>query len=347
MGDGAGIGPELCLRLLAEPVWAGRAVIYGSGAVLSRTLDHLAALGAGLALPRALEVVPWGAWRASNAWTEPDEGVVRVVDVGERLPARARAELEGLAQVPFGVAYAPFGVLQREALLAAIEDARVGRVSALCTAPWNKKLLSLAGLPPTGHTEVLGEALGCAPTMMLAGDRLRVSLVTTHVPLGEVPRLATREAILATIRATGEGLRALWGIASPRLAVAGLNPHAGEGGVMGTEDDAQVRPAVEAARAQGWDVDGPWSSDTLFAKAGRAGWGYDAVVCMYHDQGLIPLKLLHFGAAANITLGLPILRTSVDHGTAWDIAGRGVADEGSLRYALELAWDLAQRRATR
>jgi 4-hydroxythreonine-4-phosphate dehydrogenase len=246
-----------------------------------------------------------------------------------------------LAQVPFGVAYAPFGVLQREALLAAIEDARVGRVSALCTAPWNKKLLSLAGLPPTGHTEVLGEALGCAPTMMLAGDRLRVSLVTTHVPLGEVPRLATREAILATIRATGEGLRALWGIASPRLAVAGLNPHAGEGGVMGTEDDTQVRPAVEAARAQGWDVDGPWSSDTLFAKAGRAGWGYDAVVCMYHDQGLIPFKAFAFDQGVNVTLGLPIVRTSVDHGTAFDIAWQGTAAHSSMVAAIRLAAQLA------
>jgi 4-hydroxythreonine-4-phosphate dehydrogenase len=174
--------------------------------------------------------------------------------------------------------------------------------------------------------------------MMLGGDRQRVSLVTTHLPLSQVPARLTQARICEVARVTHLALRDCWGIAQPRLAVAGLNPHAGEAGTMGTEDRDIIAPAVETLRQEGLRADGPWPADTLFAKA-RPGqsWPYDAVICMYHDQGLIPLKLLHFGQSANITLGLPLVRTSVDHGTAYDIAGQGVADAGSLAYALDLA----------
>ncbi len=175
--------------------------------------------------------------------------------------------------------------------------------------------------------------------MMLAGDRLRVCLVTTHLALAEVPAALSRAEILETIRVTDASLRRFFGLASPRIAVLALNPHAGEAGLFGDEEPRLIVPAIEAANREGIEATGPHSADTLFHFAARG--GYDAVVCMYHDQGLIPLKLLHFDDGVNVTLGLPIVRTSVDHGTAYDIAGTGQASCASLVAAIRMAQRMA------
>jgi 4-hydroxythreonine-4-phosphate dehydrogenase len=267
-----------------------------------------------------------------------------VVDVSARLPAPARDAIAALTAIPFGTLFPAFGHLQNIALRVAIEDALAGTIAAICTAPLHKALMAQAGLPMTGHTEILGEACGVRPVMMLAGDKMRVSLVTTHIPLRQVADALDPQGLDYTIDVTVRWLTTQFGIAQPRVAVCGLNPHAGEAGKMGTEDRDLVAPAVARACAAGHDVVGPLPADTLFSRYGGDGPApFDAVVAMYHDQGLIPLKLLHFGRAANITLGLPIVRTSVDHGTAHDIAGTVLADTGSLEYALELARRLSRQ----
>ena len=236
--------------------------------------------------------------------------------------------------------------LQLAALEAAMDDASAGRIDAIVTAPWTKSLFETIDRPATGHTEVLAERFGCEAShvMMLAGDVLRVALVTAHVPLREVASLITVDRVLTTIEVTGRELRSSFGIAQPRIAVCGLNPHASERGHLGREDLDVVEPALRLARERGWRVSGPFPADTLFPRFRGEEAPFDAVVAMYHDQGLVPLKLRHFGESANITLGLPIVRTSVDHGSAWDIAGRGVADESSMRYAIELARRMVEQR---
>ena len=207
----------------------------------------------------------------------------------------------------------------------AIAHARRGHIQAITTAPWTKEIFRLIDAPPTGHTEVLAEAFEAPEhVMMLAGPRLRVALATVHVPLARVSQELTRARLRQVLETTARDLRRLFGVDVPRIAVCGLNPHAGEHGVMGTEEAEVIGPTIEeCAEALGAAAElvGPLPSDTLFG-AFRQGQPYDAVVCMYHDQGLIPLKLFHFGESANLTLGLPIVRTSVDHGTAHDIAGQ-------------------------
>jgi 4-hydroxythreonine-4-phosphate dehydrogenase len=214
-----------------------------------------------------------------------------------------------------------------------------GRVDAVATAPINKEAFALAGLPWHGHTELLAHLTG-APSvaMMFHSDVLRVVLATIHVPLSEVPRLVTQATLERVIRLTARELPR-FGCEAPRLALCGLNPHAGEGGVLGPEDQRVLEPAVAACRRDGIAVSGPFPADTLFVRASRG--SYDAVVACYHDQGLIPVKMLAFGRSVNVTLGLPIIRTSVDHGTAFDIAGKGIADHGSLVEAIRLAARLA------
>jgi 4-hydroxythreonine-4-phosphate dehydrogenase len=238
-----------------------------------------------------------------------------------------------------------------DTLLRGVEAARRGEVDALATAPLSKRAFALAGLPWKGHTDLLAHLCGVEHVRMLfyaeaRGDRqaLCVTLATVHVPLSEVPRLLTTAGVARTIRMTADWLASL-GVAAPRVALAGLNPHAGEAGLLGTEEDTVLRPAVAAARAQGVDASGPFPADTVFVRATRG--EFDAVVACYHDQGLIPVKLLAFGEAVNVTVGLPIIRTSVDHGTAFDIAGRGVADHGSLVSAIRLAARLAAARESR
>ncbi|MBN2124687.1 MAG: 4-hydroxythreonine-4-phosphate dehydrogenase PdxA, partial [Deltaproteobacteria bacterium] len=196
------------------------------------------------------------------------------------------------------------------------------------------------------HTQLIAHLTGTQDVvMMLAGERLRVSLVTVHCALRDVPGHLSRERIYRTIEITASALRSDFGIPGPRVAVAALNPHAGESGLFGSEEKDLILPAVERAQEQGFAVEGPFPADTLFYRAATG--EYDAVVAMYHDQGLGPLKLLHFSDAVNVTLGLPIIRTSVDHGTAYDIAGKGLADPSSLKAAVQLAVSIAGNRRKR
>ena len=247
---------------------------------------------------------------------------------------------------PAGRRFAP-GVLSAEAgraayelIVRAVADARAGLVDAVTTAPISKEAFRLAGLPWSGHTDLLGH-LTDAPhvAMMFESDVLRVVLATVHVPLADVPRCLTRASLEATLRLTARELPR-FGVHTPRIAVAGLNPHAGEHGLFGDEEARVIEPAIAACRAEGLTVAGPYPGDTVFLRAMRG--EFDVVVACYHDQGLIPVKLLAFGRAVNVTLGLPIIRTSVDHGTAFDIAGQGRADAGSLVAAVQLAARLAR-----
>ena len=261
----------------------------------------------------------------------------RVLEVCEPLvygPADAAA-------YPPGRLSAEAGRAAYDAIVRAATDAMAGRVDAIATAPVSKEAFALAGLPWKGHTDLLAHLTG-APSvaMMFEAPRLRVVLVTVHVALRDVADLITADRVTETVRLAARELPR-FGVERPRLALAALNPHAGEHGLMGREDDEVIRPAVEACRAEGIEVAGPFPADTVFVRAARG--EFDAVIACYHDQGLIPVKLLAFGEAVNVTLGLPIIRTSVDHGTAFDIAGRGVADPGSLIHAVRLAARLAAR----
>lgn len=226
-----------------------------------------------------------------------------------------------------------------DTIIRAVNAAKSGEVDAIATAPINKFAFSKAGLPWKGHTELIGHLCGTARVaMMFYSLQLKVVLITVHVPLAQVPALITRETVEDIIALTAESLPR-FGILQPRLALAGLNPHAGEDGLLGTEDAAVLKPAVAASRGRGIDVNGPFPADTIFGRAHRG--EFDCVLACYHDQGLIPIKLLAFGQAVNVTIGLPIIRTSVDHGTAFDIAGKGVADPGSMIEAVKLAAQLA------
>lgn len=247
-----------------------------------------------------------------------------------------------LAAFPAGRVSADSGRAAYEAIVAATREAMDGRADAIVTAPINKAALAAAGFPWRGHTDLLAHLCGVSDVaMMFWSERLRVVLATVHIPLAEVPQALTRERLLAVLRLTARSLPD-FGFASPRLGVAGLNPHAGEGGLLGREEEQVLAPAVADARAEGIDAAGPFAADTVFVRAARG--EFEAVVAAYHDQGLIPVKLLAFGRAVNVTLGLPIIRTSVDHGTAFDIARQGKADEGSLVEALRLAARLAARK---
>ena len=226
-----------------------------------------------------------------------------------------------------------------DAIHAAVDDAKRGDVAAIATAPVNKMAFAQAGLPWKGHTDLLGY-LTESPrvAMMFWSEPLKVVLATVHLPLADVPAALTRESVDGLIDLVADELPHL-GMMHPRIAMAGLNPHAGEDGLMGNEERQVLRPAVEAAQQRRIDIDGPFPGDTVFVRASRG--EFDLVIACYHDQGLIPVKLLAFGRAVNVTLGLPIIRTSVDHGTAFDIAGKGIADPSSMIEATLLAARLA------
>jgi 4-hydroxythreonine-4-phosphate dehydrogenase len=226
-----------------------------------------------------------------------------------------------------------------ELIVRAVGDARAGRVHAIATAPVNKEAFRLAGLPWSGHTDLLAYLTGAPQVaMMFFSEALRVVLATVHVPLADVPRLLTPALMESTIALTARELPR-FGFDRPRIAVAGLNPHAGEHGLFGREEEESIAPAIARCRAAGIHVSGPFPADTIFVRAQRG--EFDVVIACYHDQGLIPVKLVAFGQAVNVTLGLPIVRTSVDHGTAFDIAGKGIADAGSMIAAVLLAAKLA------
>jgi len=264
--------------------------------------------------------------------------------------AAASGRFEGRAQLRiFGLPEAPVtpgrldpecGRWAVETVRHAVQECLAGRLDAIVTGPINKYAVEMAGIPFTGHTEFVAGLCGAPEVrMLLASDRLRVVHVTTHVPLAEAVQRATSDRIFKTIELAARALRLL-GEPEGRIAVAGINPHCGENGLFGLEDREQIVPAVERARAAGCRVEGPVSPDTVFYRA--ASGVYQMVVAMYHDQGHIPSKLIAFQETVNITLGLPILRTSVDHGTAFDIAGKGVADPTNMICAIEMALRLVQ-----
>ena len=317
MGDPAGIGPEIAIEAVRDPavVKKCRVLIIGDRTALERTNRG------------KLRFPVWDAdtFPASgDVWLHP---LTALSD---------RACLPGRSSKACGKAC--YLYIRR-----AVELIQTGVVDAMATAPISKKNLQQAGYVYPGHTELLAELTGTPEVrMMLWGRRLRVVLVTVHLPLAEVMGALTRRSIRLTVEMTHRSLVEWFGISAPRLAVAALNPHGGEDGIFGREETQVIRPAVQDCRRKGLDVTGPVPSDSLFHHA--VGGRYDAVVCMYHDQGLGPFKLLHFSNGVNLTLGLPIVRTSVDHGTAYDIAGKGIADSTSMKEAILLAARLARTR---
>jgi 4-hydroxythreonine-4-phosphate dehydrogenase len=271
-------------------------------------------------------------------------------EIAEKAAAdvRVRAVCEPLiygSDKPFapGKLSAEAGLAAYETIVRAVRDAQAGVVQAIATAPINKEALALARLPWRGHTEMLAALTNTRDVaMMFYSGKLLVVLATIHIPLSEVPAALTLESLETTIRLTSEAMPK-FGITTARIALAGLNPHAGEHGVIGLEEEQVLIPAVRQARKAGIDITGPWPGDTVFTRAVRG--DFDVVIACYHDQGLIPVKLIAFGEAVNVTLGLPIVRTSVDHGTAFDIAGKGVASPESLIHAVLLAAKLANHGA--
>ena len=263
----------------------------------------------------------------------------RVTAVCEPVIYGAVPPFEGAVGTPSAAS----GRAAYDTLVRAVGDAVSGRVDAIATAPVSKLAFAMAGLPWKGHTDLLAHLTGSPRVaMMFWSEPLKVVLATIHIPLAEVPSALTRAVLDGIIDLTARELPRFDGPVVPRLAMAGLNPHAGEEGVLGSEEVTTVRPALAAARARGINIEGPFPGDTVFLRASRG--EFDAVIACYHDQGLIPVKLLAFGQSVNVTLGLPIIRTSVDHGTAFDIAGRGVADAESLVVAAVLAAQLAAAR---
>ncbi|WP_077965955.1 4-hydroxythreonine-4-phosphate dehydrogenase PdxA [Ensifer adhaerens] len=309
MGDPCGVGPEISVRALAEMSPQDRETtrIYGNLATLE---------AARTALDLAVDLKPF------------------VVD----LP------VEG-APLPWGKLSPVAGDAAFRFIEKAVRDAEAGVIGCIVTAPINKEALNLAGHHYDGHTGMLRSLTGSkAAYMLLASERLKVIHVSTHVSLQEAIRRSTTERVLATIRAGDAHLKRI-GYAAPKIAVAGVNPHCGENGLFGTEDDDQIAPAVAAARAEGIDAYGPISADTVFHRAYSG--GFDLVVAQYHDQGHIPVKLVAFDTAVNVSVDLPIDRTSVDHGTAFDIAGKGIANHGNMNSAIAYARKLVSGAAKR
>jgi 4-hydroxythreonine-4-phosphate dehydrogenase len=322
MGDACGIGPEIVLKACAERLGTAGAqplLVYGDAGVLAREAR---------ALGLALDVVTVDSPEAAATLAPAGDGG-RI-----RMPVIACSELP--ADLPAGRVDARAGAAAHAAIVRASQDAIAQRVRAVVTAPIHKEAIAAAGVRHPGHTEILAELAGVTDVrMMLANDELRTILVTIHVPLRAAIDAITREAVRDTIAIADAGLKRL-GIAQPRIAVAGLNPPAGEGGLMGREEIESIAPAIADARAAGIDASGPWPGDTVFMRA-RHFRDFDVVVAMYHDQGLIPVKYLGVDTGVNITVGLPFVRTSVDHGTAFDIAGTGQADHRSLMQAVRVA----------
>ena len=320
LGDPAGIGPE----------------------VVGKCWDHRDRFGlppfVAIGDPRSLVTV----WDGPVATIDDPLEADSAFDIGLPILPIASAE----ADIP-GHPSVAGAHCSLDALELAVGLARSGSASAVVTGPVSKQQLYGIGFTHPGQTEFVAERCGISPSnvaMMLAGPTLRTVPVTTHVPLSEVPLALNPGLIEARGRSALRGLQRNFGIADPRLAVAGLNPHAGEGGALGREEIELIMPAIEALRSEGWRVTGPHPADTMFHASARA--NYDAALCMYHDQALIPLKALHFEEGVNITLGLPIVRTAPDHGTAFDIAGQDRADPRAMAAAIRLAAECALHRAT-
>jgi 4-phospho-D-threonate 3-dehydrogenase / 4-phospho-D-erythronate 3-dehydrogenase len=318
MGDPAGIGPEVVLKAVAEDEIRGMCipVIVGDAQLLAhtaRTLD----LQSGYDIIRQGEPLP-------EHLTEPV--IFHLDNIGGFVEPGIESGVAGKAAAGY--------------IEAAVELCAAGSVDAIATAPINKRALFLGGYSFPGHTEFLAHLTGsedCA--MAFVAANLRVVLISTHVPLSEAIRMVERDRIIKTINLTHRELRR-WGIERPRLAVAALNPHGAEGGLFGVEEASEIVPAIEACHGRDdVNVRGPFPADTVFLRASRG--EFDAVIACYHDQAMIPVKCLSFGEAVNVTLGLPFIRTSVDHGTAFDIAGKGLAEHSSMVAAIKLAAELS------
>ncbi len=321
MGDPSGIGPEIILKALSgseiyDFCWP---IVLGDPGALSADFKGLK--------KKSLNEIS----RPSEAKGSP-EGI----DLIPVSRLNRESIIPGNPTVEGGEAMVNY-------IIRAVEMARHGGLQAMVTCPINKALMHRAGHPFEGHTQLIAHLTSTDDyVMMLAGDRLRIALVTIHCALKEVPTNLDKSKVYKTITITSNSLRVDFGLKEPRLAVAALNPHAGESGLFGSEEEEIIKPAVDMARDEGCHVVGPLPADTLFYKATSG--QFDAVVTMYHDQGLIPLKLLHFSDAVNITLGLPIIRTSVDHGTAYDLAGKNCADASSLKAAIKMAASIVENR---
>lgn len=329
MGDPAGVGPEIIVMALTDGAVYDvcHPIVIGDQAVFSDTIARLGSMGL---LKGGITINPVSI--AGEAKGGP--GTMDLLPLSNLGP-------EGITP---GRPVVSGGKAMVEYILQAVKMTAGNEIQGMVTGPISKSLMHAAGYKYDGHTQLIAERTHAKDyVMMLAGARLRVTLVTIHCALNAVPQLLSSEGIHKTIMITANALHQDFGFKRPHLAVAALNPHAGEEGLFGTEEAEIIVPAIRRARAAGVSVDGPFPADTLFhqAAAGR----FDAVVCMYHDQGLIPLKLLHFSDAVNVTLGLPIIRTSVDHGTAYDIAGTGQADPSSLKAAVFMATQMAKNRS--
>ena len=322
MGDPVGVGPELMVMALSDPhlYQVCRPVVLGDFPALKRARQQLAP-------SHRIQVID----RPQQGRFEP--GTLDLMALSHLKPK----------DLGYGCPTPAAGAAMVSYILTAIDLALKGEVAGLVTGPISKAAMNLSGYAYPGHTELLAEKTGASEVaMMLAGGDFRVVLATIHCALAEVPGRLNRESLLRLFRLTCKALAADFGIKEPRLGVAALNPHAGEGGLFGREEEEIIAPAVFTAQAEGLPVEGPFPADTLFWRHRQ---GQFAAICaMYHDQGLIPLKLLHFMDAVNVTLGLPIIRTSVDHGTAYDLAGTGKAHPGSLLAAIHLAAGMSQRR---
>jgi 4-hydroxythreonine-4-phosphate dehydrogenase len=312
MGDPGGVGPEIIVRAIASEEIRGlcTAIVIGDRSVMEEALRLVD-------LPLRLKVI------ANPGKSNPSPDIIELIDVcALREFEKGRPTTEG------GRACAAY-------IRTAVKLALDKKVEGIVTAPISKEALKIAGMKWPGHTEMLAELTGTADyAMVLAGGPLRVILVTIHTALKNVPALLTRENVLRTVRLASRACR-MFGLKNPRIGVAGLNPHAGEAGIFGDEELRAISPAVEEARKDGIPVSGPFPPDTIFHRAYQG--DFDMVVCMYHDQGLIPLKMIAFDKGVNVTVGLPFVRTSPDHGTAYDIAWQGVANPSSMIEAIRLA----------
>ncbi len=311
MGDPAGIGPEIVAKVLVHHKPSRPVVVFGDPGVMRNTISTIKA-------------------------DYQVDAIDRIEDAHFREGALVVLQTSMLDLLPnMGGVSAECGRAAYDSITTAIVNARAGKVSGIVTAPINKAALAAAGINYPGHTEILADLGGAKHVaMMLANDEIRTVLVTVHCSMQEAIAKADRAAQISAIRHAYDGCRSL-GITAPRIAVAGLNPHAGEGGLFGEEEINIISPAIEEVRRDGIDVSGPWPGDTVFMQA--RGGQFDVVVAQYHDQGLIPVKYFGLDKGVNITLGLPFIRTSPDHGTAFDIAGKGIADPSSLRTALAYA----------
>ena len=322
MGDPAGIGPEVIAKALAKPevYRLCEPIVIGSGAVLEKTIRSLE-------LPLQVVAV------SGHGTTATHRRQVLVLDPLDHPLGTFKL---GRIDAKTGAAAAAF-------IMKAVHLAETGCLDAIVTAPINKEAVNLAGYRYPGHTELLADVTNSKEVgMMIVGGPLKVMFTTTHVAIRDLPRALTVQGVERAIRLAHRAMRDYFGVSKPRIGVAALNPHAGEGGLFGEDERKNILPASRRARQMGIRASDPLPADTLFGKAVRG--EFDAVVAMYHDQGLIPLKMAAFGKCVNVTIGLPIIRTSVDHGTAFDIAGKGVADCGSLLEAIKLAARLATQR---